>query len=108
MLLDHEAAEREAEREVEGAHAPDPRDGRKPLPLLVLETMRPKQWIKNSFVLAGLLFSGKVNELDAVGATLVVAVAFCLACGATYLLNDAKDAEADKHNPRTASRPIAR
>lgn len=108
MLLDHEAAEREAEREVEGAHAPDPRDRRKSLPLLIFETMRPKQWIKNSFVLAGLLFAGKVGEIDAVAATLAVTVAFCLASGATYLLNDAKDAEADKHNPRTASRPIAR
>jgi 4-hydroxybenzoate polyprenyltransferase len=108
MLLDHEAAEREAEREVEGAHAPDPRDRRKPMPLLVLETMRPKQWIKNTFVLAGLLFSGKVDDVGAVGATLAVTGAFCLASGATYLLNDAKDAEADKHNPRTASRPIAR
>jgi 4-hydroxybenzoate polyprenyltransferase len=34
--------------------------------------------------------------------------AFCLASGATYLLNDARDAEDDRHNPRTASRPIAR
>ena len=107
-MLDHEAAEREAEREVEGAHSPDPRDGRKPVPLLVLETMRPKQWIKNSFVLAGLLFAGKAVNLSAVGAALAVTFAFCLASGATYLLNDAKDAEADKHNPRTASRPIAR
>src|ERR1700716_1203240 len=108
MLLDHDAAEREAEREVEGAPAPDPRARRKPLALLILETMRPKQWIKNSFVFAGLLFAGKSLHLGAVGAALAVFVAFCLASGATYLLNDANDAEADKHNPRTASRPIAR
>ncbi|MDQ4048055.1 MAG: UbiA family prenyltransferase, partial [Actinomycetota bacterium] len=78
------------------------------LPLAVLETMRPKQWSKNAFVLAGLLFSGEVVHLDAVLPALVVAVAFCLVSGATYLLNDAIDAEADRHNPRTASRPIAR
>jgi 4-hydroxybenzoate polyprenyltransferase len=107
-LLDHDAAEREAEREVEGVPAPDPRAARKPTPLLVLETMRPKQWIKNTFVLAGLAFAGKSLDLDAVGAALSVAFAFCLASGATYLLNDARDAEADRHNPRTASRPIAR
>ncbi|MBA3306709.1 MAG: UbiA prenyltransferase family protein, partial [Thermoleophilaceae bacterium] len=40
--------------------------------------------------------------------TVIVAVAFCLVSGATYLLNDAVDAESDRHNPRTASRPIAR
>jgi 4-hydroxybenzoate polyprenyltransferase len=107
-LLDHDAAEREAEREVEGAPAPDPRQGGRPVPLLILETMRPKQWIKNTFVLAGLLFAGKALHLDAVGAALAVFVAFCLVSGATYLVNDAMDAEADRHNPRTASRPIAR
>jgi 4-hydroxybenzoate polyprenyltransferase len=105
--LEHDAAEeREAERVVEGAptHAPSPR----PLPLLLLEAMRPKQWIKNSFVLAGLVFAGMVDDAGAVAAALTVTVAFCLASGATYLLNDARDAEDDRHNPRTASRPIAR
>jgi 4-hydroxybenzoate polyprenyltransferase len=101
-----DAQEREAERTAEGAptHPPE----RKALPLLLLEAMRPKQWIKNTFVLAGLLFSGKVGDPDAVVAALTVTFAFCLASGATYLLNDARDAEADRHNPRTASRPIAR
>jgi 4-hydroxybenzoate polyprenyltransferase len=108
LLLDHDAAEREAEREVEGVPAPDPRAGRKPVPLLLLEAMRPKQWIKNTFVLAGLAFAGKSLDLDAVAAAFSVAFAFCLCSGATYLLNDARDAEADRHNPRTASRPIAR
>lgn len=108
MLLDHDAAEREAEREAEGVAAPDPRASRKPAPLLILEAMRPKQWIKNTFVLAGLAFAGKALDIDAVAAAFSVAFAFCLASGATYLLNDARDAEADRHNPRTASRPIAR
>lgn len=107
-LLDHDAAEREAEREAEGAPAPDPRSGRKSTPLLLLETMRPKQWIKNTFVFAGLLFAGKALHPGAVGKSLAIFAAFCLASGATYLLNDARDAEADRHNPRTASRPIAR
>jgi 4-hydroxybenzoate polyprenyltransferase len=102
----HDAQEREAERTAEGSptHAPQ----RQPLPLLLLEAMRPKQWIKNTFVLAGLLFAAMVDDIDAVAAALTVAVAFCLASGATYLLNDARDAEDDRHNPRTASRPIAR
>jgi 4-hydroxybenzoate polyprenyltransferase len=106
MTSVHDAAEREAERRAEGSptHAPE----RKALPLLLLEAMRPKQWIKNAFVFAGLLFSGKVGDAGAVLAAVTVAFAFCLASGATYLLNDARDAEDDRHNPRTASRPIAR
>src|ERR671933_63336 len=48
------------------------------------------------------------DHVAAVGRTLAMFAAFCLASGATYLLNDAKDAEADRLNPRTASRPIAR
>jgi 4-hydroxybenzoate polyprenyltransferase len=70
--------------------------------------MRPKQWIKNTFVLAGLMFAGKALDAPAVGKAFAIFAAFCLASGATYLLNDARDAEADRHNPRTASRPIAR
>lgn len=81
---------------------------RKPAVLLVLETMRPKQWSKNTFVFAGLLFSGTVTDGDKVLAAITVAIAFCLVSGATYLLNDAVDAEGDRHNERTKNRPIAR
>jgi 4-hydroxybenzoate polyprenyltransferase len=102
----HDAAEREAERAVEGS--PTHAIGRKPLPLLLLEAMRPKQWIKNLFVFAGLAFAGKVTDPKSVGIAVATFAAFCLASGATYLLNDVRDAEADRHNPRTASRPIAR
>ena len=78
------------------------------LPAAVLETMRPKQWSKNAFVFAGLIFSGEVLNVDSVLKTVVVAFAFCLVSGATYLLNDAVDADVDRLSPRTASRPIAR
>jgi 4-hydroxybenzoate polyprenyltransferase len=109
-LLDHAAAEHAAELEAEGV---EPLSAvatarRRPAPLLVLEAMRPKQWIKNLFVFAGLAFAGKVTDAGAVGLAAATFAAFCLASGATYLLNDVRDAEADRHNPRTASRPIAR
>jgi 4-hydroxybenzoate polyprenyltransferase len=75
---------------------------------LVVEAMRPPQWTKNGFVLGGLVFSGSVLEPDSVIRALTAFLAFCLASGAAYLVNDALDAEADRHNPRTARRPIAR
>ncbi|HMJ36421.1 MAG TPA: decaprenyl-phosphate phosphoribosyltransferase [Baekduia sp.] len=81
---------------------------RRRLPLLVVQTMRPRQWIKNSFVLAGVLFSGRLDDADALGNAVLVTIAFCLASGASYLLNDTRDAETDRLNPRTATRPIAR
>ncbi len=76
--------------------------------VLVVETMRPRQWTKNVFVLAGLVFSGEVLQPAAQAAAWAVALSFCLASGATYLLNDAGDAYTDRLNPRTAGRPVAR
>ena len=81
---------------------------RKALPLLLLEGMRPRQWAKNAFVLAGVVFSGQSTHAAADLRALGAFAAFCLASGATYLFNDARDAEIDRHNPRTAGRPIAR
>jgi 4-hydroxybenzoate polyprenyltransferase len=75
---------------------------------LVLEGMRPRQWSKNAFVLAGLVFSGDFVELGSVAIALVVTATFCLMSGAAYLLNDVADVETDRYNPRTASRPVAR
>lgn len=75
---------------------------------LAVECMRPRQWIKNAFVFGGVLYSGQFVELGPLTTAVAVFAAFCLASGAAYLVNDAADAEADRHNPRTAGRPIAR
>lgn len=70
--------------------------------------MRPRQWIKNAFVLAGVIFSGKALDADAQLAAWITFAAFCAASSATYLVNDVRDRETDLLNPRTAGRPIAR
>jgi 4-hydroxybenzoate polyprenyltransferase len=75
---------------------------------LVLVSMRPRHWVKNAFVLAGVVFAGRLGHPDAVLQALAVTAAFCLASGATYLVNDLRDAATDALNPRTALRPIAR
>jgi 4-hydroxybenzoate polyprenyltransferase len=75
---------------------------------LVVEGMRPRQWIKNAFVLGGVLYSGQFVEAGPLATAVAVFGAFCLASGAAYLINDAVDADADRLNPRTVSRPIAR
>lgn len=75
---------------------------------MLLETMRPKQWTKNAFVLAGLVFSGRALEVDAELKAWTAFAAFCAISGASYLVNDLRDRETDRLNPRTAGRPIAR
>ena len=51
--------------------------------------------------------AGVLNEGDAILETLVAFVAFCLAASATYFLNDAADAVADRLHPTKRNRPIA-
>jgi 4-hydroxybenzoate polyprenyltransferase len=95
-------------RPVAAAEPPAAPARRRSTALLVLESMRPRQWIKNAFVFAGVIFGGQLSDPGAVAAALAAFGAFCLVSGATYLVNDATDAESDRHNPRTAGRPIAR
>lgn len=75
---------------------------------MLLETMRPRQWTKNAFVLAGIVFSGRVFEGEAELRSWATFAAFCLMSSAAYLVNDVHDRETDRLNPRTAGRPLAR
>lgn len=73
----------------------------------LLRTMRPKQWIKNAFVFAALIFAGKWTQPDLVLKTLAAFALFGALSSGTYLLNDAADAEADRLHPIKRYRPIA-
>lgn len=77
------------------------------LALGVLKTMRPRQWVKNVLVLAAPFASGDLFE-GAVAIKLLIAfAAFSLAASGVYLVNDAKDVEADRAHPTKRNRPIA-
>jgi 4-hydroxybenzoate polyprenyltransferase len=68
--------------------------------------MRPRQWVKNLFVFAGLIFAQKL--LTPLTAVAVAAfVIFCALSGAVYLLNDVADRDHDRLHPRKRERPIA-
>ena len=56
----------------EGQHV----DPQRSQAMLVLESMRPKQWVKNFFVFAGLVFSGELLLLDVEVAAWTTFVAF--------------------------------
>lgn len=70
-------------------------------------TGRPKEWIKNVFVFAGLLFSGKFNQPHDVLMSVVTFVSFCLISSAGYFVNDLIDVELDRKHPKKRLRPIA-
>jgi 4-hydroxybenzoate polyprenyltransferase len=72
-----------------------------------IKTARPHEWIKNLFVFAGLLFSGKFNHPhDVLEATLTF-VAFCGISSAGYFVNDLVDVELDRRHPKKRFRPLA-
>jgi 4-hydroxybenzoate polyprenyltransferase len=72
-----------------------------------IKTGRPKEWIKNVFVFAGLLFSGKFNQSHEVVEALITFVAFCLISSAGYFVNDLIDVELDRKHPKKRFRPLA-
>ena len=70
--------------------------------------MRPRQWVKNGFVLAPLVFSGELLNPDAFTHALVATLLFCVASSATYIVNDLRDVRADRLHPKKSkNRPLA-
>ncbi|MBF0178383.1 MAG: UbiA prenyltransferase family protein [Magnetococcales bacterium] len=68
--------------------------------------LRPRQWIKNSFVLVGLLFGGHMGEFHCYLPVGVVFVLICAASSAVYVFNDIVDRERDRLHPVKCLRPI--
>ena len=74
----------------------------------LLALLRPRDWVKNSFVLAPLVFSGGFLDPERVRDAVLVALLFCAASSAAYILNDLRDIESDRRHPRKAlTRPLA-
>jgi len=72
-----------------------------------VQLMRPKQWVKNTFVFAPLFFTPLAVTMDSVAAVLTVFVAFCLVSSGVYCFNDARDCESDRLHPSKRNRPVA-
>lgn len=70
--------------------------------------MRPKQWVKNGFVLAPLIFAGKFLDFAAISVALTATFLFCLAASSAYIVNDIQDRDRDRLHPKKSkTRPIA-
>src|SRR5262245_56909110 len=81
--------------------------------LELLRAMRPKDWIKNSFVFAAAAFARDATGLPLLlnPAILLVVVGafvlFCMAASAIYLINALLDIEKDRAHPKKCNRPLA-
>lgn len=76
-------------------------------PGALVRLMRPHQWVKNGFVLVGLLFGHGWSDHDLVVRVMLLFAGFCLASSGVYVLNDILDREADRAHPEKRERPVA-
>ena len=68
--------------------------------------MRPRQWSKNVIIYAGLVFDGRLFDINLLLATTLVVFCFCLVSSSVYIINDLADIEKDRLHPRKKLRPL--
>jgi 4-hydroxybenzoate polyprenyltransferase len=73
----------------------------------LLQTMRPKQWIKNVFIFGALVFDNKLFDPVYLLRTLAAFVMFCLVSSTVYIINDLGDIKKDRLHPIKRNRPLA-
>ena len=73
----------------------------------IFTIIRPKQYIKNIFILLPLFFAGQITNTELLVNALVAFVAFSLSASAVYILNDYKDIKEDRKHPKKKFRPLA-
>ena len=86
--------------------APPRRDGGALLGA-ALESLRPYQWLKNTLVFVPLAAAHRLGEPQLLTRAAQAFIAFSLCASAVYLLNDLRDASADRLHPHKYHRPIA-
>jgi decaprenyl-phosphate phosphoribosyltransferase len=79
----------------------------KPSLSALIRLARPRQWVKNGFVVAPLFFTPEALLARSLGLVAVTVAMFCLLSSAVYVFNDWCDREADRAHPAKRTRPIA-
>lgn len=72
-----------------------------------MRLLRPNHWVKNLFVLAPLVFAGKLLDGAAWANAGLAFAGFCLLSSGVYAFNDVWDAEEDRAHPLKRFRPVA-
>jgi decaprenyl-phosphate phosphoribosyltransferase len=73
----------------------------------ILQAARPRQWVKNLFVAAALVFSKHLGDARQFLRALSAVAIFSVVSSGVYLWNDLVDVEKDRAHPRKRNRPIA-
>ena len=74
----------------------------------LIQTMRPKQWIKNVlFVSPAIVFDVKLLEAELLLRVMAACILLILMSGSMYIVNDLADMENDRQHPTKRRRPIA-
>jgi 4-hydroxybenzoate polyprenyltransferase len=71
------------------------------------KSLRPHQWIKNTLVFGGLVFSHSLFEIGPLLLSIQAFLLFCFAASSVYLFNDLNDLEEDRLHPKKKLRPLA-
>ncbi len=84
----------------------------KSLPAGIVRALRPRQWVKNVLVFAAPVAAlgddrYAYDYREVLVKVLLAFVVFSLAASSVYLVNDARDVEADRAHPTKRFRPIA-
>lgn len=69
--------------------------------------MRPRQWVKNGLIAVAPGAAGVLSHDNIIGHVVVAFFSFCAISSSMYLLNDLRDAEADRGHPTKQFRAIA-
>jgi 4-hydroxybenzoate polyprenyltransferase len=72
----------------------------------LIRSLRPRQWIKNGFIFAALVFDGQLAQVGPLLRTLAGFIVFCLASSSVYLINDLADLAEDRLHPVKKARPL--
>lgn len=72
-----------------------------------IHLLRPKQWIKNLFIFAALLFSKNIDKTFYIMAASYAFLCFCITSSTVYIFNDIMDIEKDRKHPIKRERPLA-
>ncbi|KPI19812.1 UbiA prenyltransferase [Actinobacteria bacterium OK074] len=95
------------QRQQTAARPPTPHRHKGGLARGLLRTARPKQWVKNVLVVAAPAAAGQLFTRAALTQLPLTFVLFTACAAAVYLVNDARDAAADRAHPVKRHRPVA-
>ena len=72
-----------------------------------MKILRPKQWVKNFFVMLPLFFGGELFNTQALLSAVITMLAYSFAASSIYCFNDIHDVDDDRRHPVKCLRPIA-